>query len=71
VDHIERIKGRGRRLGKAEGSPNAWYYRLPWVLVAAAAMVLLVYVISLCGVITFLYHQLVEAPLERLLARRR
>jgi hypothetical protein len=71
VTHIERIKRRTRRLGIAKGSPNAWYYRMPWVLIAAAVMVLLLYVIALSGVVTFLYRHLIEAPMERLVTRRR
>ena len=69
--HIGWIKPRLRPLGKAGGNPNAWYYRMPWVLAAAAVMVLLVYVIALSGIVTLLYRHLVEAPLERLAARRR
>jgi hypothetical protein len=42
VAQIDRIKQRVRRLGKAEESPNAWYYRMPWVLAAAAVMVVLI-----------------------------
>ena len=49
--HIDRIKRRARHLGMPKGVPHAWYYRMPWVLVAAALMVLLVYVITLCAVV--------------------
>jgi hypothetical protein len=68
---VELIKRRVRRLGIAEGKPNAWYYRMPWVLAAAAVMVLLVYVMSLFEVVTFLCRHLVEGFGERLAARRR
>ena len=68
---IELIKRRVRRLGMAKGSPNAWYYRMPWVLATAGVMVLLVYVMLLSEVVTFLYRYLVEASRERLGARRR
>jgi hypothetical protein len=45
---------------------------MPWLLVAAAAVVLLKYVIAiLFGVVTFLYRHLIEAPVEWLVARRR
>ena len=69
--HIQRIKRRVWRPGSAKGSPNAWHYRMPWVLAAAAVMVLLIYVIALSGVVTFLYRQLVDASLEKLAAWRR
>ena len=69
--HIELIKRRVRQFGMAEGNPNAWYYRMPWVLAAAAVMVFLVYVIALSELVTFFYRQFVEASLERLAARRR
>jgi hypothetical protein len=69
--HIDWIKRRASRLGRAETKPQAWYYRLPWVLVTAAAMVLLIYAIALGGVLMFLYRHLVEVPLERLVVRRR
>ena len=69
--HIELIKRRVRQFGMAEGNPNAWYYRMPWVLAAAAVMVLLVYAMSLFEVVTFLCRHLVEASRERLTARRR
>ena len=69
--HIELIKRRVRQLGIAEGNPNAWYYRMPWVLIAATVMVLLLYLIALSGVVTFLYRHLIEAPMERLVTRRR
>ena len=68
---IELIKRRVRRLGIAGGNPNAWYYRMPWVLAAAAVMVLLIYLMSLFEVVTFLCRHLVEASRERLAARRR
>jgi hypothetical protein len=71
VGQIELIKPRVRRLGIPEGSPNAWYYRMPWVLAAATVMVLLVYVISLSEVVMFLYRHLVEASWKRLAVRRR
>ena len=71
MTRIERIKRRTRRHGMAKGNPNAWYYRMPWVMIAAAVMVLLLYVIALSGVVTFLYHHLVEVPMERLVTRRR
>jgi hypothetical protein len=69
--HIQRIKPRVWRPGKARGNPNAWCYRLPWVLAAAAVMVLLVYVIALSRVVTFLYRHLVDASLDKLEAWRR
>ena len=57
--HIDWIKQKAWRFGKAETSPNAWYYCMPWVLVAAAAMVLLIYVTaSLTAVVAFLYRTL-------------
>ena len=68
---IELIKRRVRRFGTAGGNPNAWYYRMPWVLAAAAVMVVLVCVMSLFEVVTFLCRHLVEASRERLAARRR
>jgi hypothetical protein len=55
MPHIDWIEQRGWRFGKAETSPNAWYYCMPWVLVAAAAMVLLIYVtVLLTTVVTFI-----------------
>ena len=68
---IQRIKRRVWRPGKAQGNPNAWYYRMPWLLAAAAVMVLLVYVIALSGIVTFLYRHLVDASREKLAAWRR
>jgi hypothetical protein len=44
---------------------------MPWVLVAAGAMLLLVYVFAIPGVIAFLYHHVIGSPLERLVTRRR
>ena len=55
--HIDRIKRRARHLGMPKGVPHAWYYRMPWVLVAAALMLI--------------YRHLIESPMERLLFRRR
>jgi len=71
VDHIERIKQRGWCLGKAQRAPDAWYYCMPWVLVAAAGMVLLIYVVALAVVVTFLYRHLIEASVEWLVTRLR
>ena len=65
------IKRRGLRLGRAGANPHAWYHRMPWVLVAAVVMVLLIYAIALSGVLMFLYRHLIEAPVERLVVRRR
>jgi hypothetical protein len=44
---------------------------MPRVLVAAVVMVLLIYAIALSGVLMFLYRHLIEAPVERLVVRRR
>ena len=70
--HIDWIKQRAWRSSKAETSPNAWYYCMPWVLVAATAMVLLIYVTAiLTAVVEFLYRHIIEAPFEWLVVRRR
>ena len=70
--HIDWIKQRAWRFGKAETSPSAWYYCMPWVLVAAAAVVLLIYLTAiLSAVVTFLYRHMIEAPFEWLVVRRR
>jgi len=44
---------------------------MPWVLAAAAVMVVLVCVMSLFEGVTFLSRHLVEASRKRLAARRR
>jgi hypothetical protein len=45
---------------------------MPWVLVAATAMVLLIYVTAiLTAVVEFLYRHIIEAPFEWLVVRRR
>jgi hypothetical protein len=44
---------------------------MPWVLVAAAGMVLLIYVVALAVVVTFLYRHLIEASVEWLVTRLR
>jgi hypothetical protein len=70
MGHIDWIKRSGLRLGGAETRAHAWFYRMPWVLVAAVVMVLLIYVIAFSGVVMFLYWRFIEAPVKRLVVRR-
>jgi hypothetical protein len=44
---------------------------MPWVLVAAGATLLLVYVVAVPKGIAYLYRHFIGSPLERLAARRR
>ena len=45
---------------------------MPWVLGAAAAVVLLIYMTAiLSAVVTFFYRHIIEAPFEWLVVRRR
>jgi hypothetical protein len=59
--HIDWIKRKAPRLGKADPGCYAWYYRMPWVLAVAAAVVLLVYAVAVSEVIGFLCRGLVGA----------
>ena len=70
--HIDWIKQKAWRFGKAETSPYAWYYCMPWVLLAAGAVVLFIYATAiLTAVATFLYRHIIEAPFDWLVVRRR
>jgi len=71
VVHIDRVKRRRAIPRILKGRPDAWYYRIPWVLLAAAVTLLLVYMIAFFGIVGLLYRHLIEAPVERLVARRR
>jgi hypothetical protein len=71
VVRIDRVKRRRGLPWMPMGWPDAWYYRIPWVLIAAAVTLLLVYMIALFGIVGLLYRHLIEAPVERLVARRR
>ena len=70
--HIDWLKRRTWRFGKAETSLHAWYHRMPWVLMAAAAVVLFIYLTAvLSGVVTYLYRHFIEPPFGWLVVRRR
>ena len=50
---------------------QAYYYRMPWVLVAATVMVLLIYALTLSKAVAFAYDQLIALPIKRLAVRLR